>query len=490
MSNTRTRARPVSWTTPGPVVEPLRGLGNVRGTPPAVRVGPDQLDARPRHGRVDAAFGPDGDRGQAGDGDAFRAPGGVVTPGVLGETAHGLNLPPLLQGVAGPTRPGGFTAPNTSTPAYGYGLAFGRSVWLGLQGPGMSPLLTANAGQHPWGWLSQFQPALWNKVNQAFTDALRGPSPSATRSRCTPRRCSSPPSAGAVATVTGDWGAVLAEVVDFLAGFLNGLTGGLLGHVIGLGEWLTGINLNGIVDTSSSVYAAGGQTAGVALLVLMVAAPGAMPALLAMQALGQGWSAAEAFQRGDYATGFLDLGNGILAGVGAGAAAEAGEAGRLAASEAEAPAAAETAAEAVPAGAAEAPAAGLGAAEGEAGAALDPEQAGMPAPAEPPVEGPDLYPTDKACSNGFCFTAEMLLDYEDGRKRAERLREGDLLWSRDESNPNGPLVLKRVEKVFVRVGPVTELRLRGQVIRTTAEHRFFEAGKGWTPVCAWGRATR
>ena len=130
------------------------------------------------------------------------------------------------------------------------------------------------------------------------------------------------------ATVSGDWGAVLGQVVDFLAGFLNGLTGGLLGHVIGLGEWLTGINLNGFVDTSSSAYTAGGRTAGVALLVLMVAAPGAMPALLAMQALGQGWSAAEAFQRGDYATGFLDLGNGILAGVGAGAAAEAGEAGR------------------------------------------------------------------------------------------------------------------------------------------------------------------
>ena len=113
----------------------------------------------------------------------FGAPGGVVTPGVLGETAYGLNLPPLLQGVAGPAQPGGFTAPNTATPAYGYGLAFGRSVWLGLQGPGMSPLLTANTGQHPWSWLSQFQPALWSKVNRAFTDGLAraraGGSPSA-----------------------------------------------------------------------------------------------------------------------------------------------------------------------------------------------------------------------------------------------------------------------------------------------------------------------
>ena len=216
------------------------------------------------------------------------APGGVVTPGVLGETAYGLNLPPLLQGVAGPAQPGGFTAPNTSTPAYGYGLAFGRSVWLGLQGPGMSPLLTANAGQHPWGWLSQFQPALWSKVNQAFTDALARAK--SLRDPFTMYASQVFQSAvGRVgATVTGDWGAVLGEVVDFLAGFLNGLTGGLLGHVIGLGEWLTGINLNGFVDTSSSAYAAGGRTAGVALLVLMVAAPGAMPALLAMQALGQG----------------------------------------------------------------------------------------------------------------------------------------------------------------------------------------------------------
>ena len=73
--------------------------------------------------------------------------------------------------------------------------------------------------------------------------------------------------------------------------------------------------------------------------------------------------------------------------MGAGEAAQAGKAGGLAAEASEAPAAAETAAEAVPAGVGEAPAAGLGAEEGEAGAALNPEQAGMPVPAEPPVEG-------------------------------------------------------------------------------------------------------
>ena len=415
------------------------------------------------------------------------APGGVVTPGVLGEMAFGLNLPPLLQGAGGPSGsapPGGFTAPHTGTPAYGYGLAFGRSVWLGLQGPGMSPLLTANAGQHPWAFLSQFQPALWNKVNQAFTDALARAK--SLRDPFTMYASQVFQSAvGRVgATVTGDWGAVLGEVVDFLAGFLNGLTGGLLGHVIGLGEWLTGINLNGFVDTSSSSYAAGGRTAGVVLLVLMVAAPGAMPALLAMQALGQGWSAAEAFQRGDYSAGFLDLGNGILAGVGAGEAAQAGEAGSVAASEAEAPAAAETAAEALPAGAAEAPAAGLGAAEGEA---LNPEQAGMPATAEPPVEGEgigkDLYPTEQCVDGESCFTAEMLVDCEGGRRRADEVRKGDRFWSRNELDPDGPVELKEVEAVFVRVAPIKNVHAAGQVLRTTAEHPFHVAGRGWVPAC-------
>ena len=293
------------------------------------------------------------------------------------------------------------------------------------------------------------------------------------------------------ATVSGDWGAVLGQVVDFLAGFLNGLTGGLLGHVIGLGEWLTGINLNGFVDTSSSAYAAGGRTAGVALLVLMVAAPGAMPALLAMQALGQGWSAAEAFQRGDYATGFTDLGNSILAGVGAGEAAQAGKAGGLAAEASEAPAAAETAAEAPPAGVAEAPAAGLGAEE-EAGTALSPEQAGMPETAEPPTEGSglgeNLDPTEEECQ-GQCWAAETLLEWEGGRKRADQVRRGDRLRSRNELDPDGPVELKAVEAVFVQVAPLWHVHLPGQVLRTTQAHPFYVACRGWTPACARRRAT-
>ena len=338
-------------------------------------------------------------------------------------------------------------------------------------------------GQHPWGWLSQFQPALWSKVNQAFTDALARAK--SLRDPFTMYASQVFQSAvGRVgATVTGDWGAVLGEVVDFLAGFLNGLTGGLLGHVIGLGEWLTGINLNGFVDTSSSAYAAGGRTAGVALLVLMVAAPGAMPALLAMQALGQGWSAAEAFQRGDYAAGFTDLGNSILAGVGAGEAAQAGKAGGLAAEASEAPAAAETAAEAVPAGVGEAPAAGLGAAEGEAGAALNPEQAGMPATAEPP-EGRGEPGSHRAGVRGRHAGRRRRCWNEDGRASGPRAPEGDRLRSRNELDPEGPIELKAVEAVFVMVGPIWHVHLPGQVLRTTRATRSTWSGKGWTPACA------
>ena len=388
---------------------------------------------------MDAAFGPDGHRGQAGDGDAVGAPGGVVTPGVLGETAYGLNLPPLLQGVAGPTQPGGFTAPNTSTPAYGYGLAFGRSVWLGLQGPGMSPLLTANTGQHPWSWLSQFQPALWSKVNRAFTDALAraraGGSPSALCSQLAFQA-----GAGASgATVTGDGWAQLGEAIDETFGFLDGLTGGQFSRALGTMGWLTGINLNNLADTSSSAYT-GSYTlgvearaaAGVALMVLSVLAPELAPLIMAAQALSFGWSAAVAFQKGDWKTGVFDVGMGLLSLTGAGEALEGAEVAGLAAGEAEAPAAAETAAEAIPAGVEEAPAAELGAAEGEAGTALNPEQA-APTPAEPPAEGENLYKSDESIKTdpGNCFPAGTLVGTLCGLRVIETIQADERVWAYD-----------------------------------------------------------
>jgi hypothetical protein len=83
----------------------------------------------------------------------------------------------------------------------------------------------------------------------------------------------------------------------------------------------------------------------------------------------------------------------------------------------------------------------------------------------------------------FCFTGEMLVDVEGGKKRADAIREGDLLWSRDEFDPNGPLMLKAVEERFVRVSPVLNLRVAGQLLRTTGEHPFWAANRGrWLPA--------
>jgi hypothetical protein len=82
-----------------------------------------------------------------------------------------------------------------------------------------------------------------------------------------------------------------------------------------------------------------------------------------------------------------------------------------------------------------------------------------------------------------CFTGEMLLDVEGGKKRADAIRVGDKLWSRNEFDPDGPLALKAVEEVFVRVSPVLHLRVGGQVLRTTGEHPFWTANRGrWLPA--------
>jgi hypothetical protein len=81
-----------------------------------------------------------------------------------------------------------------------------------------------------------------------------------------------------------------------------------------------------------------------------------------------------------------------------------------------------------------------------------------------------------------CFTAEMLLDTEHGKKRADTIQVGDKLWSRSEFEPHGPIELKEVEEVFVRTAPIWNVHVAGQIIRTTAEHPFFVVGRGWVPA--------
>ncbi|MEO2088560.1 MAG: Hint domain-containing protein, partial [Gemmataceae bacterium] len=78
-----------------------------------------------------------------------------------------------------------------------------------------------------------------------------------------------------------------------------------------------------------------------------------------------------------------------------------------------------------------------------------------------------------------CFVAGTPLLTPDGWKPIEDFREGDLVLSRAETDPSGPLGAKAVDKVFVRVGPVVRLVVSGRVIETTAEHPFWVVGMGW-----------
>ena len=62
-------------------------------------------------------------------------------------------------------------------------------------------------------------------------------------------------------------------------------------------------------------------------------------------------------------------------------------------------------------------------------------------------------------------------------RSAEEIVEGDRIWSRHEDEPDGPLSLKEVEEVFVRVSPVLNVYVAGQVLRTTGEHPFWVENK-------------
>jgi hypothetical protein len=83
-------------------------------------------------------------------------------------------------------------------------------------------------------------------------------------------------------------------------------------------------------------------------------------------------------------------------------------------------------------------------------------------------------------ANKSCFAAGTPLRTPWGSVKIEDVRVGDLVLSRDENNPGGVVVAQEVEEVFVSEGLITHLHLpNGVVIRTTAEHPFFVAGRGW-----------
>jgi hypothetical protein len=88
-----------------------------------------------------------------------------------------------------------------------------------------------------------------------------------------------------------------------------------------------------------------------------------------------------------------------------------------------------------------------------------------------------------------CFVAGTPLRTPDGSKPIEEVRsyedhgDGcDVIWSRSEFDPAGPVVARRVLRQFVRVSPVLNLHVGGRLIGTTAEHPFYLVGQGWVPA--------
>jgi Pretoxin HINT domain len=84
-------------------------------------------------------------------------------------------------------------------------------------------------------------------------------------------------------------------------------------------------------------------------------------------------------------------------------------------------------------------------------------------------------------SSRACFAASTPLRTPWGSLNIENIRVGDLVLSRDENDPSGIPTPKTVEEVFVNEGLVWHLHVGNEVVRTSAEHPFFVAGRDWTP---------
>jgi hypothetical protein len=89
---------------------------------------------------------------------------------------------------------------------------------------------------------------------------------------------------------------------------------------------------------------------------------------------------------------------------------------------------------------------------------------------------------NRALFEKTCFETGTRLLTPEGSQAIELLRVGDLVLSRAEDDPTGPLAAKVVEEVFTRQGRVLRLRVRGQEIGTTAEHPFWVYNRGWLPA--------
>ena len=79
-----------------------------------------------------------------------------------------------------------------------------------------------------------------------------------------------------------------------------------------------------------------------------------------------------------------------------------------------------------------------------------------------------------------CFRGSELMELYCGWTSVEEIRPGDLVRSRSEFDPDGPLAWQHVEDIFERTGLILILRSNGREIGTTPEHPFWVLGQGWT----------
>ncbi|VTU01421.1 na-ca exchanger integrin-beta4 : Outer membrane adhesin like proteiin OS=Anabaena cylindrica (strain ATCC 27899 / PCC 7122) GN=Anacy_4636 PE=4 SV=1: Cna_B: PKD: Calx-beta: Calx-beta: PT-HINT: DUF2431 [Gemmataceae bacterium] len=107
---------------------------------------------------------------------------------------------------------------------------------------------------------------------------------------------------------------------------------------------------------------------------------------------------------------------------------------------------------------------------------------GQPDQTAPGTPKAELIKAVADCIGRACFVAGTPLRVPGGSKAIEAFAAGDVVLSRSEFDPSGPVEAKVVEEVFIRTGRVLNLHVGGQVIGTTYEHPFFEQGRGWVPA--------
>ena len=87
-----------------------------------------------------------------------------------------------------------------------------------------------------------------------------------------------------------------------------------------------------------------------------------------------------------------------------------------------------------------------------------------------------------ASEYGVCFSADTLINCEEGFKAIECIRAGDLVWATDPET--GETALKRVLRLFrSETSEWVHLTVDGEEIVCTPGHPFYSPVKGWTAAC-------